>query len=108
LLYDTDATLGFFIVLLKGKEGEAYNVATDHEISVIELAQTLVEKVFPERKLKVVKNINKSNKCLRIEFARTTVDITKIKALGWKLNFPIKEGFQRTVRSFEEDAGKIK
>ena len=101
--YIADATLGFFIVMLKGKVGEAYNVATDHEISIIDLAKTLVEDVFPERNLKVVMKTDASKNYLRVNFPRTTVDITKLKALGWNLSFPIKEGFKRTVESYREN-----
>jgi nucleoside-diphosphate-sugar epimerase len=36
-----------------------------------------------------------------MRFSRTTVDISKAKALGWKLSFPIEEGFKRTVESIE-------
>lgn len=100
--YIADATLGFFIVLLKGQVGEAYNVATDHEISIADLAKKLAEDVFPERKLKVIMKVDSSKKYLRMDFLRTTVDITKLKALGWKLSFNINEGFRRTVKSIEE------
>lgn len=100
--YIADAILGFFTVMLKGKVGEAYNVATDEEISILDLAKLLVEKVFPERNLKVVIKTDVSKNYLRMNFSRTTVDISKAKALGWELNFPLEEGFKRTVRSFEE------
>lgn len=100
--YLADATLGFFLVMLKGRVGEAYHVATDHEISILDLAKKLVEQIFPERKLKVVMKIEKSKDYLRTDFQRTTVDITKLKALGWKLSFPIEDGFRRTVKSIEE------
>ena len=100
--YLADATLGFFTVMLKGKIGESYHVATDHEISILDLAKKLVEEIFPERKLKVVMKVDSSKNYLRTDFQRTTVDITKLKALGWKLNFNINEGFKRTVKSIEE------
>lgn len=100
--YLADAILGFFTVMLKGKVGEAYNIATDQEISIIDLARLLVEKVFPERKLKIIMKKDASKNYLRMNFPRTTVDITKAKELGWKLNFSLEEGFKRTVRSFEE------
>ncbi len=99
--YLADATLGFFTVMLKGEVGEAYNVATDREISIIGLAKMLVEKVFPERNLKVVIKTDASRNYLRMNFPRTAVDITKLKELGWKLNFPIEKGFKRTVESYE-------
>jgi len=98
--YLADATLGFFTVMLKGEPGEAYNIATDHEISIIDLAKLLVENVFPERNLKVVMKTDVSKNYLRTNYSRTAVDITKVKALGWKLSFPIEEGFKRTVESY--------
>ncbi len=100
--YLADATLGFFTVMLKGKAGEAYNIAADREISIIDLARLLVEKVFPERKLKVVMKKDTSKNYLRMNFSCTAMDITKVKELGWKLNFSLEEGFKRTVRSFIE------
>jgi UDP-glucuronate decarboxylase len=102
--YLADATLGFFTVMLKGQTGEAYNVATDHEISIINLAKLLVEKVFPERNLKVVMKKDTSKDYLRVNYSRTAVDITKVKALGWTLNFPVEEGFKRAVESYRDGA----
>lgn len=99
--YIADATLGFFLVLLKGMVGEAYNVAAEHEIRIIDLAKLLVEKVFPERKLEVVKKKDATKEYTRMNFSRTAVDVTKLKALGWKYGFPLEEGFKRTVESFQ-------
>jgi len=98
--YIADATVGFFIVMLKGKAGEAYNAATDHEISIRDLANQLVNEVFPELKLKVVMKTDTSKNYLRMDFPRTTPDISKLKSLGWTIRFPIEEGFRRTVKSF--------
>lgn len=98
--YLADATLGFFTVMLKGKLGEAYNIATDQEISIIDLARLLVDNVFSELNLKVVMKSDVSKDYLRTQFPRTAVDITKARALGWKLNFSLEDGFRRTVESF--------
>jgi nucleoside-diphosphate-sugar epimerase len=98
--YIADVTLGFFIVLLKGETGQAYNVATDQEIRVVDLAHKLANEIFPEKKLKVVMRQDQTRKYLRVDSPRTAVDITKLKALGWKLNFPLAEGFRRTVKSY--------
>jgi len=101
--YIADAIYGFFVVMLKGENGNAYNVATDHEISIKELAEYLVEKAFPDRGLKVVMKNDHSKNFMRVNFSRTTVDINKVKSLGWDLSFPIKEGFRRTVKSVESE-----
>lgn len=100
--YLADATLGFFTVMLKGKVGEAYNIAADREISIVDLAKLLAEKAFPERKLNVIMKKDNSKNYLRMNFIRTAMDITKAKELGWKINFSLEEGFKRTVRSFED------
>lgn len=100
--YLADATLGFFTVMFKGRPGESYNVATDHEISIFDLAKLLVEKVFPERGLQVIMKKDPSKDFLRVNYSRTAVDITKVKELGWRLNFPVEEGFKRTVESYRD------
>lgn len=99
--YIADATIGFFKVLLQGKTCEPYNVGNDKgEISIMELAHRLV-KLFPEKKLKVIRQ----ESCLlkgyiKSKISRTCPDISKIRALGWTPKYSIEEGFSRTVRSF--------
>jgi len=101
--YLSDAVIGFFTVMLKGKAGEAYNVATDREISILDLAKLLAEKVFPERNLKVVMKQDPSKNFLRVQFFRTVFDISKIKALGWEPKIIEEEGFKKTVESYEAE-----
>ncbi|MBI5920058.1 MAG: NAD-dependent epimerase/dehydratase family protein [Betaproteobacteria bacterium] len=99
--YVADAILGIYFVLLKGEAGQAYNVATDEEISIGDLAEHLVKDVFPERNLTVRYVVDTAKDFLRVNFARTTVQIEKLKALGWHLSFPLATGFRRTVESYE-------
>lgn len=99
--YIADATLGFFTVMLKGENGHAYHVAAEHEISIRDLAIYLVDDVFSERNLNVVIKIDPEKQFLRVDFPRNTVDIGKLLKLGWKLNYPLREGFRRTIESFE-------
>lgn len=99
--YISDAVAGFFTVMLKGRAGQAYNVATDREISILDLAKLLCEKVFPERNLKVVMKQDPSKNFLRVKFSRTPFDISKLKALGWQPKIIEAEGFKRTVESYE-------
>ncbi|MES2877238.1 MAG: NAD-dependent epimerase/dehydratase family protein [Pseudomonadota bacterium] len=100
--YIADATLGFFTVLLKGNVGQAYHVAADHDISIIDLARLLVNEVFPERELKVVMAQDSSKNFLRMDFPRNSVDVSKLKELGWSLRHSMKDGFRRTIESFEK------
>ena len=101
--YIADAILGVFTVMLNGVNGEAYNVATDHEISIKDLAHHLVTDVFPEKNLKVIMRKDPTKDFLRMNFTRSTVDISKVKRLGWKLSFSISEGFKRVIQSFDKN-----
>jgi nucleoside-diphosphate-sugar epimerase len=97
--YLADATRGFFTVLLKGENNNAYNLGNiNGEISIKDLAELLV-KLFPKKNLKVVNA--KSNEYIRSKTAaRGYPDTKKIMSLGWKPHYGIHEGFKRTIESF--------
>ena len=98
--YIADATAGFFTVLLKGENGEAYNISNPKgEISVLNLGNLLV-KLFQEKNLKVEKKENIRDGYMKSEISRYVADISKIKRLGWEPKYSLEEGFSRTVRSF--------
>ena len=99
--YLADATAGFFTALFNGTPGQAYNVGNDKaEISILELAETLV-RLFPEKGLRVTRRpADPSSKNAPNPALRGSLDITKIAALGWQPHTTIEEGFRRTVRSF--------
>lgn len=99
--YLADATVAFFTVLLKGRNGQAYNVGNDNaKTSIASLAHTLV-RLFPEKKLKVVTTPKKSGgSYLKSSFIQLCPDTSRIRKLGWKPHYSLEEGFSRTVRSF--------
>lgn len=100
--YLSDAIIGFFTVLLNGKNGEAYNVGNPNEgLSIKELAYTLIS-LFPEKKLKVIE-IQKTadNNYLKSNTSRNCPDVSKIKNLGWTPYYSVQEGFKRTIQSYK-------
>jgi nucleoside-diphosphate-sugar epimerase len=101
--YLSDATVGFYTVLLRGNVGEAYNIGNDKtEVSVLELARILVD-LFPEKHLKITRTDDHNPvQYLKSPIQRNCPDISKVKALGWSPSISIQEGFKRTVRSFYE------
>jgi nucleoside-diphosphate-sugar epimerase len=100
--YLADATIAYFTVLLNGKCGEAYNVGSDIETSIRELAEMLC-KLFPERSCKVIcKERTADDRYLPSSVIGGHFDISKIRALGWKPTTTINEGFKRTVLSYEQ------
>lgn len=100
--YLTDAIIGLFLVLFKGKSGEAYNMANNEcLLSINELAKVLTEKVFKEKNIKVIKKTQSNNTTDLKGIISVSTD--KIHQLGWKPVIGIEEGFKRTVISFEEE-----
>lgn len=100
--YLADATVAFFLVLLEGKIGEAYNVGREEPISIIKLAE-LVVGLFPKKKLKVIsKKRVASDQYIESRFLHIAPDISKIKKLGWEPKYSVKEAFRRTILSFRE------
>ncbi|GMQ63302.1 NAD-dependent epimerase/dehydratase family protein [Vallitalea maricola] len=99
--YISDAIVAFNLVLFKGNSGEAYNVVNNNcYVSINELADILVNKIFKEKKLKIISKdmnqaTNKSN-----NLGLTVLDSNKINKLGWIPKISIDEGFKRTVESF--------
>lgn len=98
--YLADATEAHFRVLLTGKAGEAYNLGSGMQCSVLELAEMLCS-LFPERGCKVVRQARSAGDAYVPSAVRGfELDLGKIHALGWKATTSIEEGFRRTVQSY--------
>jgi UDP-glucuronate decarboxylase len=99
--YLADAIEGIFTVLLLGNSGEAYNVGSDSEISILELAELLC-RLFPERKCRVVRRERSPDDAYLVSpTPGGHFDISKIKSMGWAPTTGLEEGFRRTVKSYE-------
>ena len=97
--YLADATLGFFTVLLKGKDSEVYNVGIEKETSILELAN-LLSRMYYDKGVKVIKkSMDKTTKDSQSTVQRSCLDISKIRQLGWTPIYDLKEGIERTIRS---------
>jgi UDP-glucuronate decarboxylase len=100
--YLSDATEGFFRVLLKGAPGESYNVSNNQgQISISDLAKILIS-LFPDKKLKVVYQARaKDDSYLENRNkVRPMLATAKIEKLGYKCRFDLRNGFLRTIQSF--------
>lgn len=97
--YITDATEGFFRVLLNGQPSEAYNIGNpSEEISIVDLAEKLTS-LYPDKGLKVIRAQSDSN-YLKSTVNRNCPDITKMNQLGWNPSITISKGFKRTIESY--------
>lgn len=98
MLYLSDAVRAYFRVLLTGRDGEAYNVVSDEETSILHLAQTLVGLV-PEKHLRVTHKPMPEG-YLQSGEKHLQISNEKLKTLGWRQHYSIREGFRRTIESY--------
>ena len=98
--YVSDAVKAYFLILLNGEKGNAYNVGNQfQETSIKELTETLVH-LYPEKKLNVVIDIDSNSITyakMKSPVKRTVPDISKVMKLGWIPSISIAEGFKRTI-----------
>jgi len=99
--YLSDATEGFFRVLLKGVPGESYNVSNNNcRISIGDLA-ALVASLSPGKDIKVIySNRDDKNYLENKHKIRPMLSTKKIEKLGFKCRFGVRDGFYRTIQSF--------
>ena len=92
--YTTDAVSAILYILLKGHNGEAYNVANeDTYISVKEMAEFVKETFNPSINVRVELNDN-------MGYAPVTklhLSAKKLMGLGWKPRYGLKDMFERLI-----------
>jgi UDP-glucuronate decarboxylase len=100
--YLTDATIGFFTVLLKGENGQAYNIGNpNEEYSILDLAN-IIAQLYPESNMQVVKKVmDKADlSYMQSPINRNSPNIDKAMGLGWSPGVTVEQGFKRTIESF--------
>ena len=99
--YISDAVIGFLTVLTCGKKSEAYNIGNpEAEISIKDLAFE-ISQLFPELDLNVRFDIKiEDDKYLKSPVSRSCPSVEKMLNIGWSPSIGIKEGFNRTIKSF--------
>lgn len=93
--YMMDVATAFLTILLKGEDGEAYNVADDH--SVVTLAG-LAECMAKQNGCKVVFDLPKASEAAGYSnLLDGVMKAEKLKALGWNAMVDMEHGIARTI-----------
>ncbi|XP_077439625.1 dTDP-D-glucose 4,6-dehydratase [Vanacampus margaritifer] len=100
-LFIDDAVNAFLVLLEKGIVGEVYNIGSNCEIAIVQLARELV---------KMVQNVPEAELNDWLEFVpdRPKVDIRypirceKLQQLGWKAEVSWPDGIKRTVKWYQD------
>lgn len=97
--YTTDAISALLYIMLKGRSGEAYNVANDETYtSIIHMAQYLCREFNP----KVAVKIQLSDGFGYSPSTKLRLSTDRIKQLGWLPAVGKRDMFDRLIRSFNE------
>jgi nucleoside-diphosphate-sugar epimerase len=93
--YAADICSALLILLLNGKNGEAYNISdTNCSLSLLQIAGVLTEYTGNKIVYDTPSSVESSGYS---KAAKALLDSSKIQELGWKPMYSIKEGIKRTV-----------
>lgn len=101
--YMADSVFGFLTILLRGENGEAYNIAEAHsDIRLKDLAQMIAEicdcrVVYEPPDAVEVAGYSKATKA--------RLDGSKLSALGWTPRYDIRSGLERTIHILRKEDG---
>ena len=99
-LYITDMIKGLFYVLLKGEDKAAYNINSEKETSIKELA-TILCSLYPEKNLHAeFLQTRDDNSYIRSKSQRILFNNSKLRALGWNESMSVRDGFKRMIDSY--------
>lgn len=95
--YVKDFARALDLVFEKGKIGEIYNIGTTDEISNIELTRKILKKFNKgEDQIEYVRDRPFNDK-------RYSIDLTKIKALGWKQEYSFEKGLDEAIEWYKNN-----
>lgn len=95
-----DAVTALFILLNKGTNGEAYNIANEEStMTIFEMAE-LVANEIANRKIKVTFDIPESNIYGYAKKTELRLSSSKIMSLGWKPKYKMKDMYRRLISAF--------
>lgn len=91
--YVDDLVEGLILVTQKGGKGEVYNLGSDKEMTVIELAKLVIRLTDSRSKIRFVPRPTHDHN-------RRHPDLTKIKKLGWEPKLSLEEGLKKTLELY--------
>ena len=98
--YLKDAVIGFLMVLINGKSGNAYNIGNPNETySVKGLAKKILE-TQKQTSLRLTYQEQNDRNYLRSPYSKMIPNIYKVSKLGWKPTTTVIDGFDRTIKSY--------
>lgn len=102
-LYIDDVVKAFECILNSGKIGETYNIGTDTDITIHDLARSIINIIKPEENadnwIEYIKDRNFND-------TRYNISSIKLKSLGWSQQITFDEGLKLTVKWYCENRNR--
>ncbi len=95
MCYVSDIVNGLMLVMEKGEKGGVYNLGSDLELTMKELAEKVIMLTNSKSSIMMTPGYAHDHK-------RRMPDLTRIKNLGWNYTVSLNEGIRYTVKSFQE------
>lgn len=98
--YVSDAVSGILTVLLKGENGEAYNIAEEHSDIMLKDLATIIASIVGKE---VVFEIPDAVEAAGYSTAtKARLDGHKLQSLGWVPRYDIRSGMERTIKILKQ------
>lgn len=95
--YSSDMVLGLLTILIKGADGEAYNVVNEATHTTIADMAKLNAEVIANGEIKVVFDIPEDNKYGYAAETHLKLSGKKLEALGWTPEYNLESMYRRTI-----------
>jgi len=100
-LYVDDLADAALFLMRNYSAGELVNVGCGEDLTILELAQTVAEVVGFQGRLRF--DASKPDGT-----PRKLLDVSRLSALGWKAQVPLRDGLERTYRWYLEHQGELR
>lgn len=101
--YTRDCITGLLTILLKGEDGEAYNVVNPKCHTTIANMAEMVAKKIANNKIKVIYEIPESNVFGYANDVKMKLNSDKLQKLGWKLSIGLEEAYKRMIEDIKNN-----
>lgn len=89
-----DVCRAFEVILLNGVVGQVYNIGTNNEYSVMEIAERIIHRLRPEADVSDYVTHVPDRPWNDIRYA---ISAKKLRHLGWSESIPFERGFDETI-----------
>lgn len=104
--YTRDCITGLLTILLKGENGEAYNVVNPKSHTTIANMATMVAEKIANNKIKVIYDIPETNTFGYAADTKMKLNSDKLQSLGWNPQIDLEESYRKMIAQMKCDNRK--